>query len=373
MDFIIKFKNSEKTYIVPTDKLNRFPNSYFMSTMSFNKKPECELDICTYDNFLEIYNYILNGVIDMNIYISNYDLIDYLGIKHPILDSLIKMANLKYKTIDNFINKNKFLLVDSLDEYVTYKEMFRDTKHIIPFQYIMMDQDRTYNDYPKRMHDILLCGNGQLCDIGEIRSHRRNGIIEQKNYLKNIIDTANKNQKNIPLGLPFDWLYGTEMYRLIDFFNPSGKYIQANREKYNFSKHDFDCISNMNESFVNEIAYIINGINLVCKRHLNVRKLYENHKTFKKNEHFIAVRKNEQLLNSYLDIYNTKFNIEYGATKNLAFNNFSIRKDIYNSKNKPVIYDKITNKINDEEDGNEKYSLFIEVYFGFVNTNLDSQ
>ena len=55
-NFIIKFKQSENTYSIPFKKLIKFPNSYFIANEHFTEKLECELDICTYEDFNEITN-----------------------------------------------------------------------------------------------------------------------------------------------------------------------------------------------------------------------------------------------------------------------------------------------------------------------------
>lgn len=358
--FTIRFKNSEKIYTVPIKKIENFPKSYFMSIIHFNKQLDCTIEICTYEDFDSIFNLMMDDVVNFDEYAISKELLDYFGIEHPIYDSLIKTFNLKINTIHNLIkNQTKFIFVDNLDEYFSFKDYFSKFKYdnIVPFQYIKTNPYRF--NFHSDINDVLLCGNGQLKDLGF--SSRIDFYKNKKlNYFNDIKQTANKYNVSIPLGFSFDWLCGTNKHRLIDYFEPSGKYIEKNKFKYQFSENDYDCTNAMNNNtFNNEIDYIIRGINLVCDFHINEYK--------KCCGYVSSTRTNIEINNNYLKKYNNKNIITYSSLiDNISFDNFTIRESIH--ENKPVIYDKIIYDFNDA--GRTTKHKLIEVFVGFINLLL---
>ena len=58
-------------------------------------------------------------------YVENLYILDYFGLRNQINDGLIKILDPIQKKINNFINgSDKYLLSNSIDEYVIYKEIF---------------------------------------------------------------------------------------------------------------------------------------------------------------------------------------------------------------------------------------------------------
>lgn len=402
-NFIVKFKESEKQYSIPINKLSKFPDSYFMKKIHFDScsmgeadnKLECDLDLCTFEDFNEIYQYIISDDINILNYFTNIHLFDYFGITLNKDNCMIKLVDFKYKIINNFVNnQNKFLIMDSLEEYFIYKEMFRQVEYIIPFQYVITKSDV---DDRKKKHsiDILFYGNGQLCDFGEIFIPKYQTEIKKENYFdkltnfsvvakkkpvakksvskkpvaiepdknqRKILEALSSIKKNIPLGLPFDWLMGMDICKVIDFFNAPLKTSACFSKYREFPEYFWTtCTYNMKKKFSNEISYIINGINAICKPLNNKQKK-------KYNGHVCYAQKNKQVMNTYLENYNKKSDIEYNLTNiKVSLNNFDIREDIYNGCYKTIMHEEIIFHFN--QDGYTKRK-FIKVYFGFINVKF---
>ena len=337
-NLIVKFKQSEKQYIIPIDKLNKFPDCYFLRNVHFTNKFDCELDICSYEDFHIIFQYIMTDSMNIFDYTLNQQLLDYFGI--TITNKYIeikKLFDLKYKTINDFINnKSKFLIMDSVDDYFIYKDIFKEHKHIIPFQYMIQ---KTIDNI-KFKRDILFCGNGQLCDFSNIEKLFKNNVQKKQNIVI---------QKNFQYNLPFVWLFN---------FNKQfeDKDLIFECEKLNSTLNPNEQIAN--EQFPNEIMYIINCIILIFTR------LFQKYQNFFGYQSMHYNNKTGIDHKLYLK-YNKKNMYEYDLSNiQISFNDFYIRHDLH-SLYKPLIKEKITFTF-----GSLSIKINIRVYLGFINTNF---
>ena len=331
-NLIIKFKQSDKQYIIPIDKLNKYHDCYFLKHIHFSNTFECELDICNYEDFHIIFQYIMTD--DMNIfdYAFNQQLLDYFGIiPNNKYIEIKRLFDLKYKIINDFINnKSKFLIMDSVDDYFIYKDIFKEYKHIIPFQYMIQ---KTL-DNVKIKRDILFCGNGQLCDFSNIDKLSKNNVQKKQNIVT---------QKSFPSILPFLWLFNHKNQL-------EEKDLNTNEQIPN---EQFP-----NEQFTNEIMYIKNCIDLIFVRE------------FKKYKNFYGY-KSMHWLNGidpklYLKNYNRKNMYEYDLSNiQMSFNDFYIRYNLY-SLHKPLIKERVIFTFDDDS----FIKRNIKVYLGFINMKL---
>lgn len=293
-NFIITFKNSVDKYTVPIEKLYKFPDSYFMRHIHFTNKYECELTVCDYDEFANVYNYIVHDKVSMIDYVTNINLLDYLGVRNNFNDCLIELFDSQCKIVNSFINgSEKYILIDSFDDYVIYKKMFSKIPFIIPFQYVSVIRIN-FNYY---LGDALFYGNGELCDFGN----------KKESYLKFTLN------KEFPKGVIFDWLFDLPKSTPAFFTDAIKSSLPTN----------FYCAHHMKKEHNNEIEHILSGINKMYYKFVS----YHGYGV-------ISKRENQIKINSIKKKFKGKKNMSYEYPKGkLSFNNFDIRDKL----NKQII------------------------------------
>lgn len=133
----IKFENDERFYLLPFEIVSKFPKSYFFAEFHFKKTNNIIIKNYTFEQFKIIYDCLI-GSFDLMEYDNNREIIDYFGIDTNILDIMDNFKNeylLKVDKMNDFINnKNPIMIADNLEEYLKYKNYFKNNNNIIPFQ-----------------------------------------------------------------------------------------------------------------------------------------------------------------------------------------------------------------------------------------------
>lgn len=139
---IIRFLDDNKVYVLHKYMYDKFPNSIFAATKRFENKNEITLQNINYEQFLPVYEYLIGKQYD----IIHKDIFEYLGIMNPEID-FINMYNKKIDKdhvqkiieLNNFMNskkETKLLLIKNYNDYIKYKNIIKDTKNIIPIQFM---------------------------------------------------------------------------------------------------------------------------------------------------------------------------------------------------------------------------------------------
>ncbi|AZL89637.1 hypothetical protein QKC54_gp0971 [Megavirus baoshan] len=350
-NLIISFTDTDKQYEIPISKINKFPDSFLAAYIRFEKKYEYHVEICSYEEFKHVYEFMINDKLDIYDYFNEYNIFDYFGLNRNIINEYIKLANDKLGKINRFVhnNDNKYYVVDNLDEYVEYKKLFSKESHIIPFQYIYTSNNLYNSNDNTYFLDALFIGNGECCDIGDIN-------IKSKSLQNNYMNFKKQN-KEIPKGLPFDWLSNINIDQIKLFYKNYDKIIDND----DYSRH---CFSNMNQIYTNEIEYIISGIKIIYYDSDNI-----DDSDNVDDSNWIPT--NDAILDKYVEKYqNHIINYDY-VLPSIKLNNFEIRHKICNNEYLPTINQNIIYDIN--SDGNQYHypitcQLTINAYFGFINT-----
>ena len=138
---------------------NKFPDSIFTAHKRFEKNNEILLQNIKYDDFLPVYEF-LSGTKEENnehdkikCMIEYKELFDYFGIIDESIKLIISYDKIQFdrykqkmNELNNFLSgKTKILLVKKYDEYIIYKNIIKNQKHIIPIQFIKSSNDGTKN------------------------------------------------------------------------------------------------------------------------------------------------------------------------------------------------------------------------------------
>ena len=349
----ITFIDSDKQYVIPIQKLNKHPDSFFSAYIRFEKKYEYKVTICSHDEFKNVFEFIVNDKQDILNYVSELNLFDYFGLHSNIMNGYMKIISNKYQKISNFIqgqiDGDKYFLVNNLDEYLEYKKLFSKESHIIPFQYINATVDVLPENVNKFFLDTLFIGNGECCDFGNVH------INEKLEFTQNNYFDFKKQDKNMPIGLPFDWLSNIRYSEIKLFYEKFDDLV--NDEEY--SRY---CISSMNKTYCNEIEYLISGMKLIYNE------------TDKIQEWLSWIPVNNIILDKHIDKYKES-NIKYNYNlPDLKLNDFKIRQNLCNDEYPSVINQVIFYNYYDEfnDDVFITCEIMINGYFGFINTNTIS-
>lgn len=158
----IKFKNTDKYYSIPLDIIEKYPKSFFKSHMHFNNVSECIIENYTYEEFEVVYKYMIDG--NLLDYTNNMEILDYFGVGNEqdvnIYEALTANLTKKINLLNKFMNfknitspvvndkgvsilpnHNSILFVDSVEDYITYKNGFKNNKNIIPIQIITQSSE----------------------------------------------------------------------------------------------------------------------------------------------------------------------------------------------------------------------------------------
>ncbi|AGF85706.1 hypothetical protein QJ854_gp076 [Moumouvirus goulette] len=354
-NLVVSFSDCDEKYSIPVKKLNDYPDSYFMAHINFTKELDCLIEVCTYEEFKNIYDFIMTDKIELSDYIHNSTLLDYFGIKNDLINNILPIIDKQYQKIYKFIKGpysnpgDKYFMTRDFNKYVEYKKLFSSHEHIIPFQYINRSYDiMNYPGFDKYFSDALFIGNGELCDFGSVYF---NGIGNyRRKQIKNAF-TKFKKDKYTPKGLAFDWLSGISRDKIKSFYNNFDQY--KNDDEY--SRH---CFWNMEKDFGNEIEYLIFGMTHIYFEDGNNSS---HSKWFPVNikslEEIIETHKNLNLSHDY-------------KLPNYNLDQFKIREDICKEKYSPISQYNIYYNSHSENHSNGDsvmYGIKINLYFGFVN------
>ncbi|ANB51062.1 hypothetical protein [Powai lake megavirus] len=350
-NLIISFPNTNKRYEIPISKINKFPDSFLAAYIRFEKNYQYQVEICSYEEFKHVYEFIVNDKLDIYDYFNEYNIFDYFGLNSGIINKYIKLANSKLGKINRFVHNNdsKYYIVNNLDEYIEYKKLFSKESHIIPFQYINLSVNLCDSYNNTYFLDALFIGNGECCDIGSINTKPH----KQKSYMN-----FKKQNKEMPKGLPFDWLSNINLDQIKFFYENCDEIIDND----DYSRH---CFSNMNKTYTNEIEYLISGIKIIYR---DSNWNFDNSNSIDDSD---WIPTNDAVLDKYVEKYqNHIINYEY-VLPSIKLNDFEIRHKICNGEYFPTINQNIIYSIN--SDGNEYHypitcRLTINAYFGFINT-----
>nr|WBF70279.1 hypothetical protein [Megavirus caiporensis] len=367
-NLIISFDNTNKQYEIPISKINKFPDSFLAAYIRFEKNYHYQVEICSHEEFKHVYEFIVNGKLDIYDYFNEYNIFDYFGLNNNIINKYIKLTNSKLGKINKFVynddNSDKYYLVDNLDEYVEYKKLFSKESHIIPFQYIYSSNNLCSNNNNIFFLDVLFIGNGECCDIGDIniKSKSQQNKKMPKSLQKSYMDFKKQN-KEIPKGLPFDWLSNINIDQIKFFYKNYDTIINDD----DYSRH---CFSNMNQTYTNEIEYLISGIKMIY---------YESNNNFDESDNFDDsgnfdgsnwIPTNDIILDKYLKKHqNHNINYDY-VLPAIKLNDFEIRHKICNGEYLPTFNQNIIHNSGHDEYFHESITcqLTINAYFGFINT-----
>ncbi|AEX62066.1 hypothetical protein mvi_918 [Megavirus vitis] len=352
-NLIISFNDTNKQYEIPISKINKFPDSFLAAYIRFEKKYEYHVEICSYEEFKHVYEFMVNDKLDIYDYFNEYHIFDYFGLNRNIINKYIKLANDKLGKINQFVhnNDNKYYVVNNLDEYVEYKKLFSKESHIIPFQYIYSTKNLCNSNSNTYFLDALFIGNGECCDIGSINTKSLHG---QKSYMD-----FKKQNKEIPKGLPFDWLSNINIDQIKLFYKNYDEIIDND----DYSRH---CFSNMNQTYTNEIEYLISGIKIIYRdSNYNINDSNNN------IDNYDWMPTNDAMLDKYVEKYrNHIINYDY-VLPSIKLNDFEIRHKICNGEYLPTINQNIIynfGSYKNEYDYPITCKLTINTYFGFINT-----
>ncbi|AVL94478.1 hypothetical protein ma91 [Moumouvirus australiensis] len=351
-NLVISFIDCDEKYYIPVEKIREYPDSYFMAHINFTKELDCLIEVCSHEEFKNVYDLIMNDNIELSEYIRDSTLLDYFGIKSNLINSALSFFNKQYQKIHKFVKSqdDKYFLVRGFDEYIEYKKLFSSHKHIIPFQYVNKtcnDMDNVSSD--DYFLDALFIGNGELCDFGSVN-------FGKENFMKNVFSKFKDDRYN-PKGLAFDWLSCIKKKKIKSFYKNFDKYMDDNDDKYEADYRH--CCWNMEKNYGNEIEYIIHGIT-----HTYFENEYNNYhsrwipKNIESLEKIIETHKNLNLANNYI-------------LPNYNLNDFKIREDICKEKYAPILkyivyYDCCPDSYLDEP---IMYNIIVNSYFGFINVS----
>ncbi|AVG47837.1 hypothetical protein MegaChil _gp1000 [Megavirus chiliensis] len=326
-NLIISFANINKQYEIPISKINKFPDSFLAAYIRFEKSYQYQVEICSYEEFKHVYEFMVNDKLDIYDYFNEYHIFDYFGLNRNIINKYIKLANDKLGKINQFVhnNDNKYYVVNNLDEYVEYKKLFSKESHIIPFQYIYSTKNLCNSNSNTYFLDTLFIGNGECCDIGNINTK---SLYKQKSYMD-----FKKQNKEMPKGLPFDWL------------------SNINIDQIKFFYENYDEIID-NDDYSRDSNYNINDSNN------NI-------------DNYDWMPTNDAVLDKYVEKYrNHIINYDY-VLPSIKLNDFEIRHKICNGEYLPTINQNIIynfGSYKNEYDYPITCKLTINAYFGFINT-----
>uniref|UniRef100_A0A6G6ABK2 Uncharacterized protein n=1 Tax=Borely moumouvirus TaxID=2712067 RepID=A0A6G6ABK2_9VIRU len=350
-NLVISFIDCDEKYYIPVKKIKEHPDSYFMAHINFTKESNCLIEVCTYEEFKNIYDFIMEDSVELSDYVRDSTLLDYFGIKNDLVNSVLPFFNKQYQKINKFVKglDNKYFLVRDFDEYIEYKKLFSSHKHIIPFQYINKTCDDinypSSNDY---FLDALFIGNGELCDFGSVK-------LGKENIMKNVFAKFKDGRYN-PKGLAFDWLSSVKKKKIKCFYKNFDKYMNDDDNKYEADYRH--CCWNMEKNFGNEIEHIIHGMTHTYFEDENNYRSKWIPKNIESLEKIIETHKNLNLTNDYvLPDYNLdKFKIRE-----------DVCKEIYSPILQYIVY--YCYHFDNYLDDPIMYNIIVNSYFGFVNVS----
>nr|AEX63254.1 hypothetical protein mv_R1052 [Moumouvirus Monve] len=321
-----------------------------MAHINFTKELDCLIEVCTYEEFKNIYDFIMTDQIELSDYIRNSTLLDYFGIKNDLINNILPIIDKQYQKIYKFIKgpfsnpNDKYFMVRDFDEYIEHKKLFSSHEHIIPFQYINRSYDIIgHLGFDNYFLDALFIGNGELCDFGSI-------YFGKNNKIKKCVFKKFKNDDYTPKGLTFDWLSGISCGDIKSFYKNFDQCKYDNQ----YSRH---CFWNMEKNFGNEIEYITCGMTSIYFEDDN-------------NCTCEWIPKNIESLEKISETYK-HLNISYDfKLPNYSLKEFNIREDLCKGKYAPISQYIIYYSFHPEnclDKDPVMYKITVNSYFGFVN------
>ncbi|AEQ60856.1 hypothetical protein [Acanthamoeba polyphaga mimivirus] len=340
--FVIKFINDDRLYQIPLNIINKYPKSYFKSIIHFTNKFECLIETYTYEEFSDVYKYMIEDNFSMQSYLRIFCVLDYFGLNNIIYDELIPTIKFAENRINEFVSKNTYIYSTTIEEYFAYKRIFFDKPYIIPVQIVNVRSDGDRDKY------LLFAGNGDLVDFGYVNTALSNDMFLKKSFLK-LTD-------KIPQGLPFDFIRGVSIHEFERYL--SNNQIESD---YYLKFKSYMCTNEMTDkTYCNEVQYILNGIDINMSLELRGKYYY-------KNGFFSCKRSNENLLNKYIDSYSNKNTVTYNDDIiSLCGKFFSEHKNLLFENMHVVFEDSVCDEYSAEY-STISHTTKISVSLGFIN------